>query len=296
MTDSPGLVQAKRLGCSVTAGLVAGFVTNPTETIRVRWQVLSLSSSASADASLLQFAGRILRTEGLIRGLWLPGCAGWMASFGGAFGVRMGIFESVRCGVEGATGFQRGPKTAFLAGLCTGSLANAACCPFFQAKNRLQAQAGTNAPQRSLLSELLLITQESGATGLYRGVPALFLRGGLIAGGQLFGYDTSKRFLASQGLPEGPAVHVLSSSVSAVSAVMASAPADVVLNRYQAGPSIGKNYTSLWAVVTELAREEGVLAFYKGVVPNVVKFLPLFLMSMPLYEQLRCLVGLGYLS
>ena len=33
---------------------------------------------------------------------------------------------------------------------------------------------------------------------------------------------------------EGPAVHIASSSVSAVSAVMASAPADVVLNRYQA--------------------------------------------------------------
>eukprot|EP00439_Symbiodinium_sp_Y106_P012493 s1763_g1.t2 len=191
MTDSAAVVQAKRFCCSVTAGLVAGFITNPTETIRVRWQVLSMTNPSAADTGLLQFARQILRTEGLIRGLWLPGCAGWMASFGGAFGVRMGIYESVRCGVESATGLTRSPKTAFMAGLCTGSVANAVCCPFFQAKNRLQAQCGSAAlERRSLPQELMAITRESGLTGLYRGVPALFMRGGLIAGGQLFGYDT----------------------------------------------------------------------------------------------------------
>jgi len=288
-------LQAKRFTCSVSAGLVAGFVTNPTETIRVRWQVLSMTTPAAAETGLLQFGRQILKSEGLLRGLWLPGCTGWMASFGGAFGVRMGIYESVRCGVESTMGLTRSPKTAFIAGLCTGSLANAVCCPFFQAKNRLQAQ-GSSSSQRSLLGELGSIFQENGFTGLYRGVPALFMRGGLIAGGQLFGYDTTKRFMVSQGLQEGPIVHVASSSVSAVSAVLASAPADVVLNRYQAGPRLGKNYASLLAVASELVRTEGPLAFYKGVVPNVVKFLPLFLMSMPLFEQLRRLMGLGYLS
>ncbi|CAL1128051.1 unnamed protein product [Cladocopium goreaui] len=294
MTDAATL-QAKRFSCSVSAGLVAGFLTNPTETIRVRWQVLSMTSPSATETGLLQFSRQILKSEGLIRGLWLPGCTGWMAAFGGAFGVRMGIYESVRCGVESTTGLSRSPTTAFMAGLCTGSLANAVCCPFFQAKNRLQAQ-GSSGPQRSLFRELVSITQENGFTGLYRGVPALFMRGGLIAGGQLFGYDTTKRFMVSQGVQEGPVVHLASSSVSAVSAVLASAPADVVLNRYQAGPRLGKHYSSLLDVASELARTEGPLAFYKGVVPNVVKFLPLFLMSMPLFEQLRRLMGLGYLN
>lgn len=294
MTDAATL-QAKRFSCSVSAGLVAGFLTNPTETIRVRWQVLSMTSPSATETGLLQFSRQILKSEGLIRGLWLPGCTGWMAAFGGAFGVRMGIYESVRCGVESTTGLSRSPTTAFIAGLCTGSIANAVCCPFFQAKNRLQAQ-GSSGPQRSLFRELVSITQENGFTGLYRGVPALFMRGGLIAGGQLFGYDTTKRFMVSQGVQEGQVVHLASSSVSAVSAVLASAPADVVLNRYQAGPRLGKHYSGLLDVASELVRTEGPLAFYKGVVPNVVKFLPLFLMSMPLFEQLRRLVGLGYLN
>jgi len=159
----------------------------------------------------------------------------------------------------------------------------------------LQADAAAET-QRSLPSELAAIVREGGVAGLYRGVPALFMRGGLIAGGQLFGYDTTKRALASNGVSEGPVVHVLSSAVSAVSAVMLSAPADVVLNRYQAGPRMGKHYASLSAVAAELVREEGPLGFYRGVVPNIVKFLPLFLFSMPLFEQLRLLAGLGYLS
>eukprot|EP00913_Durusdinium_trenchii_P002784 g2575.t1 len=54
--------QAKRFGCSVTAGLVAGFITNPTETIRVRWQVLSMTSSGET-GGLLQFARRIIASE-----------------------------------------------------------------------------------------------------------------------------------------------------------------------------------------------------------------------------------------
>lgn len=303
-TQQDYVVVTKRIGCSLTAGLSAGCATNPFETIRVRWQVLALSSSKPsfpADGRLVQFGLHIIRTEGLFRGLWLPGITGWMASFGGAFGMRMGIYESVRAGVETVTGLPRTPATAFAAGLCTGAFSNAACCPFFQAKNRLQAEAqlgssvGT-ANSRSLLRELQLIVQESGASGLYRGVPALFMRGGLIAGGQLFGYDSSKRFLAKYGLPEGPAVHVLASSVSAVTAVIASAPADVVLNRYQAAPRVGKHYSSLFAVAVELFRQEGPTAFYKGVVPNIMKFLPLFLMSMPLFEQLRRAAGLGYLS
>lgn len=274
MTDAATL-QAKRFSCSVSAGLVAGFLTNPTETIRVRWQVLSMTSPSATETGLLQFSRQILKSEGLIRGLWLPGCTGWMAAFGGAFGVRMGIYESVRCGVESTTGLSRSPTTAFMAGLCTGSLANAVCCPFFQAKNRLQAQ-GSSGPQRSLFRELVSITQENGFTGLYRGVPALFMRGGLIAGGQLFGYDTTKRFMVSQGVQEGPVVHLASSSVSAVSAVLASAPADVVLNRYQGGPAPGQTLQQSAGRGFRIGPDRGTLGLLQGCGPERGEVSPAF--------------------
>ena len=88
--DDP-LLLPKRMACSISAGMIAAFATNPTETLRVRYQVLSGSST-----TLGQLGKQIVRKEGLIRGLWIPGCTGWMASFGGAFGVRMGIYEYVR--------------------------------------------------------------------------------------------------------------------------------------------------------------------------------------------------------
>ena len=293
MTSESVIIQGKRFSCSVTAGLVSGFVTNPTETIRVRWQVLSMTKTAG-EPGLLHFAKRIIKTEGLIRGLWIPGCSGWMAGFGGSFGLRMGVYEPVQCGIESCTGLARGPQTAFMAGLCTGSFANAVFCPFFQAKNRLQAQ-GT-ASQGTLLSELVAITQENGLRGLYKGVSALFTFGGLFAGVQLFSYDATKRFMISQQMEEGPVLHLTSSSVSAVSAVLVSAPADVVLNRYQVASRLGIHYSSLLEAASELAKREGVLAFYRGTVPAVAKFLPLTLMSMPLFEQMRRVMGLGYLA
>ena len=248
----------------------------------MRWQL------GGKEQGLLHFFKRIIRTEGFISGLWMPGCSGWMAGFGGAFGLRMGLYEPVQSGIEGATGLARSPETAFMAGFCTGSFANAVFCPFFLAKNRLQAQAPAS---QGLVSELVAITQADGFQGLYKGVPALFMLGGLIAGAQLYSYDHTKRLMTSHGLQEGPVVHVTSSSISALFAVLASAPADVVLNRYQAG----SNHGSLMDVATEMAKKEGLLAFYKGSVPALVKFLPLSLMSMPLFEQMRHLMGLGYL-
>mmetsp|Transcript_164749 Transcript_164749/g.528568 ORF Transcript_164749/g.528568 Transcript_164749/m.528568 type:complete len:324 (-) Transcript_164749:129-1100(-) len=299
---SQAVTVASRMACSMSAGLISALATNPTETIRVRWQVLSMgggagaAGQAAAEGGLLRFGAHIVRTEGLIAGLWRPGLTGWMASFGGAFGIRMGVYEYVRLGLERATGRERSTATAFAAGMCTGALSNSTCCPFFQAKNRLQARAGPGIQGGGLIQELSSIVREGGAPNLYRGVPALFCRGGLISGGQLSGYDFTKRYLIGQGVAEGPIIHVAASSVSAVTAVLASAPADVVLNRYQAAPSLGKHYASLGAVVAEIMKEEGPLAFYRGVVPNIAKFLPLFLMSMPLFEQLRRLAGLGYLT
>merc|ERR1719167_172770 len=103
-------VLLKRMSCSMTAGLIAGAATNPVECVRVRWQVMALSpgsSSATTSGGLLRFAADIIRREGLVGGLWRPGCLGWMASFGGAFGIRMGIYERVRLGLERAAGLQR---------------------------------------------------------------------------------------------------------------------------------------------------------------------------------------------
>ena len=75
-----------------------------------------------------------------------------------------------------------------------------------------------------------------------------------------------------------------------------SSPADVVATRYQSGPLLGHAYKSPAHCALMIAREEGFGAFYRGWTPFFLRHAPLLCVLMPLYEQLRHLLGLGYME
>ena len=138
--------------------------------------------------------------------------------------------------------------------------------------------------------------RSGGFAAQYAGVSALFLRGGFLSGGQLWGYNVSKSAFKEAGVTEGPLVHMACSSFSAGCASLLSAPADICLNRYQAALKVGSNaYASPAAVALEIMRTEGVLSLFRGASLQFAKVCPVFFFTMPLYEQLRRMVGLGYL-
>ena len=80
------------------------------------------------------------------------------------------------------------------------------------------------------------------------------------------------------------------------SAAVLSLPPDIVLNRYQGAPRMGVAYRSVAHCLSELVRNEGGLALFRGLGPQYAKLAPIFLFTLPLYEQLRRLAGLGYLK
>ena len=53
--------------------------------------------------------------------------------------------------------------------------------------------------------------------------------------------------------------------------------------------------TSAFHAAADLVRMDGVLALYRGFTPFVVRLGPVFVISLPLTEQIRRLAGLGYL-
>ena len=179
----------------------------------------------------MSLGARIVRNEGFMNGLFLPGNAGWTCAMASAFGLRMMLYDPVRNAIDGLVG-GGGSANAFAAGVCTGCVTNALSCPFFNAKTRLQSYAGA-AEKRGLIGELALVAREGGLAAQYAGAQALFLRGGLLSGGQLWGYNVSKTAIKKQGIKEGPMVHAACSSFSAACASLLSAPADICLNRYQ---------------------------------------------------------------
>jgi solute carrier family 25 protein 34/35 len=280
----------RRLSCAGASAAIAAALTNPIEIIRVRFQ---LEPSATRPASVFTLARSLVRDEGMVRGLMTQGLPAWAASMGFAFSCRMALYEPLRESVAAVTGSSP-PTTAFWAGLCTGAITNAAACPFFNVKALQQSQS-SKIPTGSFFSELVAVTKKAGIAGHYRGVSALFARGGAISAGQLTGYDAAKRAVRSNGLTEGLHTHVGCSLFAAGCAAVLSLPPDIILNRYQGALALGVRYDSVMHCLTELVRTEGVIALFRGLGPQYMKLAPVFLLTLPLYEQLRRLAGLGYL-
>ena len=68
-----------------------------------------------------------------------------------------------------------------------------------------------------------------------------------------------------------------------------------ILSR-KASLKVGSNlYGSAGEVALEIVRSEGALSLFRGASLQFAKVCPVFFFTMPLYEQLRRLVGLGYL-
>ena len=53
---------------------------------------------------------------------------------------------------------------------------------------------------------------------------------------------------------------------------------------------------SLRECTAELVGQEGWLSLFRGLGPQYMKLAPIFLVTLPLYEQMRRLAGLGYLK
>lgn len=57
---------------------------------------------------------------------------------------------------------------------------------------------------------------------------------------------------------------------------------------------IGYKYKSIWDAMTSILKQEGVLGFYKGIVPNLLKVAPSMASSWLSYEMTRdFFLGLG---
>lgn len=87
--------------------------------------------------SMVSFGKRIITQEGLINGLWKPGCIGHSLGIGiGAIG-RVGMYPFVRDAMLKVYGAKEGqkPKSVMIAaGFISGAAGYLACCPIYQVK------------------------------------------------------------------------------------------------------------------------------------------------------------------
>ena len=290
---------AAGLGAAGFAGGLSVAIMNPLDTLKVRYQV------ATEPGAMRGFAGQIIRQEGLWRGLWLPGVNANFWGIGVSSVGRVGCYPYVRDGLLKAVGAtEKHAGVMFVAGLLAGAVGYLVSSPVYQVKTLAQAEAGLlengvfatgasvgKAPRYASLVQGLGTLKRDGH--LWRGAGALVVRGALLSAGMQVGYDGFKTWAKRRGvLEDGPVLHGLAACAGGVGAGVCATPADVVMTRYQASST----YRSAFGAAADILRKDGVLAFYRGFTPFVVRLGPVFLISLPLTEQIRRLAGLGYLT
>eukprot|EP01134_Creolimax_fragrantissima_P001673 CFRG1673T1 len=297
---------------TVAAGISSGIAVgmfNPLDCLRVRFQMESKDPSIRMN----QLFRRVIAKEGLFRGLWIPGLGSNMTCFTFISGLRYGLYPLVRdttshmCGEQ-----QKSAVSMFISGFSVGAFAFAIGMPFYQAKTLLQVESGlvnnkgilTTGARKghpreytNLVQVLRKISSSRGFSGLFRGFQPCVARGSLLSAGQTTSYDYTKTYiLKHELLQQGPSMHVLCSVISAFCAASLSAPADIVGTRWQTAPLMGKSYTSLQNCVMTMAREEGISVFMRGWSMLFVRLVPVFCVSVPVYEEIRRRLGIGYLD
>eukprot|EP00931_Biecheleriopsis_adriatica_P054930 TRINITY_DN32379_c0_g1_i1.p1 TRINITY_DN32379_c0_g1~~TRINITY_DN32379_c0_g1_i1.p1 ORF type:complete len:326 (-),score=51.14 TRINITY_DN32379_c0_g1_i1:174-1151(-) len=315
-------LRANLMASCATGGTIMIF-TNPLDTLRCRWQV----SGTSSGQTLLRFSKTILQTEGLWSGFWRPGLPPNVAAMAMAIGGRNGFYPFFRDTFGAFAGGTEkvGARGMFAAGLCAGMTGYFLASPLLQVKTQMQVESGklssegvyltgVRAGQQPTYSGTLhafsTLAAEGHSTGgllgslksLWRGAGVIVGRGAAVSASQLAAYDSTKTFLKAQGFADGPLLHFVASQVGAVCCTTFSMPLDVVLTVYTSAQTLGGERKALYGsggplgCALSMLRQDGPLVFFRGWVPAYMRIGPTTVSSFALYEQLRRLIGIGYMD
>ena len=97
-------------------------------------------------------------------------------------------------------------------------------------------------------------------------------------------------------MKDGPLLHFGAAVGSGVGATVFGMPCDYLFTQYTSAAQRGVKFTGLWDCATTLVREGGFGAYYRGSTAFFVRVVPIFTLYFPIYEQVRKLLGLGYLD
>ncbi|KAI9355404.1 mitochondrial carrier domain-containing protein [Zopfochytrium polystomum] len=308
------------------ANCVPSATFNFTDVVKVRMQV----QPARAEMHYRSFthACRTILAEEGLRGLLLPGLTASMLRDISYSSMRFGLYGPVKgafmkllhvepASAQNPQSRMKGSEPLLLkiaAGVTSGCIGSSLANPTDLVKIRMQAEAGRLGPDGVFVSGLqkghrpkypntfvafYTIAKNEGIASLYRGVQATAIRASLLTSGQLASYDETKYLMKKYGImQEGLNLHVVASIVAGLVACTVCAPADIIKTRLL-GQSRGAgldpthpHYRGFVHCFTSIVRTEGVLTLFRGWLPSYMRLAPHFIISLPLFEQLRRTFGL----
>lgn len=265
------------LASSAIATCWAEFCTLPIDTAKVRLQLQGKALAAAGEAptqvkyqGMIGTIGTIAKEEGagaLWKGL-VPGLHR-QCLFGG---LRIGLYDPVKTLFVGKD-FE-GPvplHKKIAAALTTGAIGIAIANPTDLVKVRLQSEGrlppGTPRRYSGAMNAYSTIVRQEGVKALWTGVGPNIARNAIINAAELASYDQIKQsLLALPAFGDNIGTHLVAGLGAGFVAVCVGSPVDVVKSRVMGDHA--KQYAGTLDCFVKTFRNDGILAFYKGFIPN----------------------------
>jgi len=269
MAEAPKpLSKSVIFGTSGLGGIAGWIVVHPFNTLAVRMNLTSMSSSGPPK-SFFTFAGDLISKEGF-GGLYAGIGAGCLRQVFYATS-RYGLFETFRDGLAKyrKTDFAQRFAVASVAGGCAALIS----CPVEVCLVRMSNDASLPVDQRrgytSVFDAVIRIAREDGLAAFYRGSQPFVLRAMVVGGTQVATYDQFKQ-LYKPYLGGGLTNTFISSMSAGLIYSLITMPLETAKNRmaFQKPNSKGVlPYTSTMQTVSTIAKAEGPLALWSGFMP-----------------------------
>ena len=272
----------------------ATMFTHPLDVVKVNMQLQGEGGARAAHSNSFSAARAILRTNGLVRGLY-AGCSASLlrqCSYGtarlGIYGVLFDHFSAV------PTFSNAGEPPPFMLkaaiGATAGSLGSIIGTPFDLALVRMAADKRLPEAERrnyrNGFDAVRTVASDEGVGALWRGCLPTVSRCVVLNISQLAVYSEAKEFV-QRGLmlEDGLPVRVLSALVSGLASTTASVPLDMAKTRIQ--QSMGGQYSGMLDCLAKTVRSEGVTSLWKGWTPAYARLGPHTLITLVTLDSLK---------
>ncbi|CEL07177.1 hypothetical protein ASPCAL10340 [Aspergillus calidoustus] len=280
-----------------SASCMAVVVSHPLDLLKVRMQMKPGEAKGAAvetNTGTFGTAMRILRSEG-VRGLYAGFSAGFTRQL--TYGtIRIATYETLKHRFTPTASHSQIPSTpspltltllASLSGFLGALPGNASDIANIRMQNDASLPPTRRYGYRHVLHAWSSMYRAEGTFFWTKGIMPNAFRCAMMTGCQLGSYDIFKgliaRWVVGPEQREGAVVHTGASLGAAFVATTVCSPVDVVKTQLMGGG--GGKRRSVWRVVAELTRSDGVFWVFRGWLPSFVRLGPQTVATLILLEQ-----------
>ncbi|KAK3595657.1 hypothetical protein CHS0354_026875 [Potamilus streckersoni] len=287
-------VKWEHLAAGISGGVVATLVLHPLDLVKIRFQVnegIGITNRPQYKG-MLDALRSICRTNGFA-GLY-QGVTPNVWGAGSSWGLYFFFYNNIKTWMQGGDAkYALGPGKHIVAASEAGLLTLILTNPLWVAKTRLCLQyesAGTTSKgvyYNGTVDALLKIYRMEGVRGLYKGfVPGVF---GISHGAiQFMIYEEMKNkynmhFNRSVDTRLTSLEYLTFAAVSKTIAASVTYPYQVLRTRLQ---DQHRSYNGVMDVIKQILKYEGLMGFFKGLVPGLIRVTPACCITFVVYENL----------